>query len=29
VPAASCGEINDMKTLIAGYWFAERRAQLR
>jgi ADP-ribose pyrophosphatase len=23
------GEINDMKTLIAGYWFAERRAQLR
>jgi ADP-ribose pyrophosphatase len=23
------GEINDMKTLIAGYWFAERRAQAR
>jgi ADP-ribose pyrophosphatase len=21
------GEVNDMKTLLAGYWFAERRAQ--
>jgi hypothetical protein len=20
------GEINDLKTLVAGYWFAERRA---
>jgi ADP-ribose pyrophosphatase len=23
------GEINDMKTLLAGYWFAERRSQSR
>jgi ADP-ribose pyrophosphatase len=21
------GEINDLKTLVAGYWFAERRAE--
>lgn len=23
------GDINDLKTLVAGYWFAERRAQAR
>ena len=29
VERVRAGEINDMKTLIAGYWFAERRAQAR
>jgi hypothetical protein len=24
-----CGEINDLKTLVAGYWFAERRAGVK